>query len=135
MEFTPEPGRLKFETAKVPLLRKLIEKAFARLFSPSKSKLAGGELRYTGRIGSMELTVSVTFSNMCGQMPWWVNMRMANLSLRAIHLENFWGQAGWDYLTEENAPRSIDLLCERIVLLANLRERSRFSCPWVSLCP
>ena len=122
-ELMPEPDRLKVETAKAPLLRKLIEKAFAQLFSPSKSKLAGGELRYTGRIESTELTVSVIFSNMYGQMHWWVNMKMANPNLRAIHVKDFWGHAGWDYLTEENAPRSIDLLCERIVLLANLRER------------
>jgi len=38
-------------------------------------------------------------------------------------VEDFWGSRAWDYLTEENATRSIDLLCERIVYLVNLKER------------
>jgi hypothetical protein len=43
-ELIPEPNHLKVETAKALLLRKLIEKAFAQLFSLSESKLAGSEL-------------------------------------------------------------------------------------------
>lgn len=122
-ELMPEPDRLKVPTAKAPLLRKLIDKTFAELFAPSKTKQPGGTLQYAGSIGSTELTVSVIFSNMYGQLHWWVNMRMLNPDLKAIRVQDFWGTYGWDYLTEENAPRSIDLLCERIVYLAKLRER------------
>jgi len=62
---------------------------------------------------------------MYGQLHRWVNMRMLNPNLKAVRVQDFWGTYGWDYLTEENAPRSIDLLCERIVYLARLRERIR----------
>jgi hypothetical protein len=122
-ELMPEPDRLKVQTAKAPFLRKLIDKAFAQLFVPRKTKLPGGVLQYTGSIGSTELTVSVIFSNMYGQVHWWVSMRMLNPNLQAARIQDFWGTYGWDYLTEENAPRSIDLLCERIAYLASLRER------------
>jgi hypothetical protein len=122
-ELMPEPDRLKVQTAKAPLLRKLIDKAFARLFAPRKTKQPGGTLQYAGSIGSTELMVAVIFSNMYGQLHWWVNMRMLNPNLKAVRVLDFWGACGWDYLTEENAPRSIDLLCERIVYLARLRER------------
>ena len=122
-ELMSEPDRLKVQAAKAPLLRKLIDKAFAQLFAPRKTKQPGGTLQYAGSIGSTELTVSVIFSNMYGQLHWWVNMRMLNPNLKAVRVQDFWGTYGWDYLTEENAPRSIDLLCERIVYLARLRER------------
>ena len=122
-ELMPEPDRLKVQTAKAPLLRKLIDKAFAQLFAPRKTKQPGGTLQYAGSIGSTELTVSVIFSNMYGQLHWWVSMRMLNPTLKAVRIQDFWGTYGWDYLTEENALRSIDLLSERIVYLARLRER------------
>jgi hypothetical protein len=100
-----------------------MEKAFAQLFSAQKSKLPGGETRYAGSIGSTELTVSVDFSSRFAQLHWFVKMAMANPNLRAFRVEDFWGSRAWDYLTEENASRSIDLLCERIVYLVHLKER------------
>ena len=121
-ELMPEPERLKVQTANAPLLRKLIDKAFAGMFAPRKTR-QHGTLRYAGSIGSTELTVSVIFSNMYGQLHWWVDMPMLNLNLKTVRVQDFWGAYAWDYLTEENAPRSMDLLCERIVYFANLRER------------
>jgi hypothetical protein len=50
-ELMPEPDRLKVQTANAPLLRKLIDKAFARLFVPRKTKQHGA-LNYAGSIGS-----------------------------------------------------------------------------------
>ncbi|MBV8149494.1 MAG: hypothetical protein JO092_10415 [Candidatus Eremiobacteraeota bacterium] len=122
-DLMPEPDRLKAQPAKAPLLRKLINKAFDRVFSPTKGKLPGGTLQFSGTIGSTELKVSIVFSALYAQLGWWVNMRMSRPNLRAVHVRDFWGATGWDYLTEENAARSVDLLCERIVYLANLRER------------
>ena len=72
-ELMPEPDRLKVQTANAPLLRKLIDKAFAQLFAPKKTNQHGA-LNYIGSIGSTEITVSVIFSNMHGQLRWWVNM-------------------------------------------------------------
>ena len=122
-ELTPESDIRKIQPAKAPLLRKLMEKAFAQLFSAQKSKLPGGETRYAGSIGATELTVSTIFSSRFAQLHWFVKLAMANPNLRAFHVEDFWGSRAWDYLTEENAERSIDLLCERIVYLVKLKER------------
>ena len=122
IELMPEPDRLKVQTANAPLLRRLIDKAFAQLFSPQKSKQHGA-LNYTGSLGSTDLTVSVAFSNMYGQLHWSVTMPMSNPSLKATRVQDFWGAYAWNYLTEENAARSIDLLCERILYFVNLRER------------
>jgi hypothetical protein len=42
----------------------------------------------------------------------------------ALSYELLWGQpGGWDYLTEENAARSIDLLPDLIDTLAHLLQR------------
>jgi len=84
-ELMPEPARLKEQTAKAPLLRKLIDRAFAQLFAPRKTKQPGGTLQYAGSIGSTELTVSVIFSN----------MRMLNPNLKAVRVQDFWGTYGW----------------------------------------
>jgi len=121
-ELMPEPDPLKVQTANAPLLRKLIDHAFAQLFAPRKTKQHGA-LNYTGSIGSTQLTVSVIFSNMYGQLHWSINMPMLNPNLKAARVQDFWGAYAWNYLTEENATRSIDLLCQRIVSFANLRER------------
>jgi len=122
-ELTPESDIRKIQPAKAPLLRKSMEKAFAQLFSAQKSKLPGGETRYAGSLGSTEVTVSTIFSSRFAQLHRFVKMAMANPNLRAFRVEDFWGSRAWDYLTEENASRSIDLLCERIVYLVNLKER------------
>lgn len=113
----------KIKSAKAPLLRKLMETAFAQLFSPKKSKLPGGEARYAGSIGSNELTVSMDLASRLAQMRWFVSLKMANPELKGFRVEDFWGRCGWDYITEENASRSIDLLCERIEYLVRLKER------------
>lgn len=87
-ELMPEPDRLKVQTANAPLLRKLIDRAFAQLFAPRKIKQHGA-LNYAGSIGSTELTVSVMYSNMYGQLHWWVNMPMLNPNLKAARVQDF----------------------------------------------
>jgi hypothetical protein len=122
-ELVPDADLCKIQPAKAPLLRKLIEKAFALLFSPKKSKLPGGETRYAGSIGPTELAATVDFASRLAQLRWYVTMTMANPNLRASRVEDIWGRCGWDYITEENASRSIDLLCKRIDYLVRLKER------------
>jgi hypothetical protein len=122
-ELVPDSDIRKVRPAKAPLLRKLMETSFAQLFSPRKDKLPGGETRYAGAMGSTELTVSVDFASRLAQMRWFVKMKMVNPNLLAFRIEDFWGRCGWDYLTEENASRSIDLLCERVEYLVRLKER------------
>jgi hypothetical protein len=96
-ELTPESDIRKIQPAKAPLLRKLLEKAFAQLFSAQKSKLPGGETRYAGSINSTELTVSVHFTSRFSQLYWCVfKMAMANPNLRAFCRIS--GEA-WDGIT------------------------------------
>lgn len=122
-ELTPETDIRKIPPAKAPLLRKLMEKAFGQLFSAKKSKLPGGETRYAGSLGSTEMAVTIDFSSRLAQLRWFATMPMASPNLKAFRVEDFWGRTGWDYLSEENASRSVDLLCERIVYLVQLKDR------------
>lgn len=122
-DLTAEADLRNIVPAKAPLLRKLMETAFARLFAPKKSKLPGGETRYTGTLGATELVVSIDYASRMAQFAWFVGLRMAHPNLAAFRVQDFWGLTGWDYLTEENAARSIELLCERITYLVNLKNR------------
>lgn len=122
-ELVPDSDIRSVRPAKAPLLRKLVETAFARLFSPKKGKLPGGETRFAGSIGSTALAVTVDFASRLAQLRWSVSLEMANPELNASRVDDFWARCGWDYLTEENASRSIDLLCERIEYLVALKER------------
>lgn len=121
-ELVPDSDIRKVQPAKAPLLRKITEAAFAQLFSPKKTRLLGGETRYAGSIGKTELTVTVDFASRLAQLRWFMSMKMANPELKASRVEDFWARSGWDYLTEENASRSIDLLCERVEYLVRLKE-------------
>lgn len=122
-ELVPDSDIRKVQPANAPLLRKLTEAAFAQLFSPRKTKLPGGETRYAGSIGKTELTVTLDFASRLAQLRWHVTLTMANPNLSASRIEDFWARSGWDYLTEENASRSIDLLRERVEYLVQLKER------------
>jgi hypothetical protein len=87
------------------------------------SKRPGGELVYEGMIGSVPLRISIIFSNTYGQMHYAVSwsLRERNLIVVRLTYENLFGaNTGWDYLTEENAPRSIDLLDRLLQSLAEL---------------
>jgi hypothetical protein len=51
-------------------------------------------------------------------------MRERQLLAQGLTYETLFGvNTGWDYLTEENAARSIDLLDQLLVSLAGLMER------------
>jgi hypothetical protein len=57
-----------------------------------------------------------------GGVTW--SMRERTLLALRLTYEILWGtNTGWDYLTEENAARSIDLLNDLLVFLAALFER------------
>jgi hypothetical protein len=52
------------------------------------------------------------------------SMRERNLLAQRLSYEMLWGMnTGWDYLTEENAARSIDLLDRLLIRFAVLVER------------
>jgi hypothetical protein len=110
-------------TAKAPLLRKLLNQMLRGRLSFAMQKRPGGELVYEGAVGGIPLRVSIIFSNLYAQMHYRISWSARERGLLAQHLsyEVLWGaNTGWDYLTEENAPRSIDLLHELLARLAQL---------------
>ena len=136
LDFSPRddlPERLvgttsirEIQTAKAPLLRKLLNQMLTKRQPLNMSKRPGGELIYEGMIQGVPLRVSIIFSNLYAQMTYgifWAH-RERGLLVQRLTYELLWGAGGgWDYLTEENAPRSIDLLEELLLRLVQLFAR------------
>ena len=116
------------QTIKAPQLRKLLNSMLLKRLGAKPQKRIGGELIYEGMIGDIALRVSIIFSNLYAQIHYGVGWSVGERGLLTQRLgfgyESLWGaSAGWDYLTEENAARSIDLLDELLLRLARLFER------------
>ncbi len=131
LDFTPRddpppaliPDPANANPAKAPQLRKLIEKAFKDLFAPSKEK-SYGETAYNGRLHNTEIKVWVDFAAMGLQLRYGVSIPDESRRVYAQRLayEDFWGfGTGWDYITEENTERSVNLLCDHIQQIVTLR--------------
>jgi hypothetical protein len=116
------------QTVRAPELRKLLNPMLLKRLGAKPQKRIGGELIYEGMIGDIALRVSIIFSNLYAQMTYGVGWSVRERGLLTQRLgfgyESLWGAStGWDYLTEENAARSIDLLDELLLRLARLLER------------
>jgi hypothetical protein len=125
-ELVLDPDLRNVQPAKAPLLRKLVNPALAELLSAKGTRLGGGETVYSGFLGSMPLTVSVDFASRLGQLRYGLKAAIPERNIRVSRLtyEVLWGaNLGWDYLTEENAARSIELLCDRLRFLVQLIEQ------------
>ena len=112
--------------AKAPQLRKLLNPMLGDLLSAKPEKKLGGELVYRGALDGVPLAVSIIFSNRFGQMHYAVSwaMRERGFFAQRLSYEALFGtNTGWDYLTEENAARSIELLGQLIRSLAGLFSR------------
>ena len=121
-----DPDLRRVQTAKAPLLRKLLGQALTPLVGVKAVKRPGGEIVYDGAVEGTPLQVRFIFSNMYGQMHYGVTAKIFELNILAQRLtyEALWGtNTGWDYLTEENAPQSIELLCELVTILARFVKR------------
>ncbi len=105
--------------ARAPLLRKLADAALKQRGFIREKALPGGEQKY---VLSSGVVVRLDFaSRFLGQLRYAVSVLSAEIKAVGLSYESFWGQpGGWDYLTEENAPRSIDLLPEVIAHLIRL---------------
>jgi hypothetical protein len=122
----PDPDLTHLNPAKAPLLRKLVKQAFTRLFAAEAKKLPGGETGYTGTIDGTKLTVWVDFGSMSAQLRYGVSIpdEQRRIFVSRLSYDDLWiTNLGWDYLTEENAAPSIELLCEQISYLAGLTHR------------
>jgi hypothetical protein len=114
------------QTIRAPELRKLLNSMLLQRLGAKPQKRPGGELVYEGMIGDIALRVSIIFSNLYAQIHYAVTWSARDRSLLAQRLtyETLWGtNTGWDYLTEENAARSIDLLDQLLRRLVQLVER------------
>jgi hypothetical protein len=130
LHFQPRPDLLpdlsQLKPAKAPLLRKLVNAALTQTLGLTKEKLAGGVSKGIGRCGDCELTVWVDFGGMLSQLGYSVSLKSAEGQPLAVlfSYERLWGTDGrWDYLTEENAPRSIAFFAEQLAYLADLTQR------------
>jgi hypothetical protein len=122
----PEQDIRNVQTAKAPLLRKLLNPELTRLLGVKATKQPGGEIVYDGSIGRTPLKVRISFSNLYAQMYYGVTAKIPERNVLALRLtyEAFWGtNTGWDCLTEENAARSIALLRELLKILARFMEQ------------
>jgi hypothetical protein len=123
-DLLPDLSHLK--AAKAPLLRKLVNAVLTSRFPLRKEKQPGGACKYVGPHGNGELTVWVDLGSRLGQLRYEVILKDAAHRVPAPRLayELLWdAYLGWDYLTEENAERSLDFFPEQVVYLANLAER------------
>jgi hypothetical protein len=120
----PDPDPMHLKPAKAPLLRKLIDPAFKKLFATGKQKLIGGETEYSGVLQGTNIKVAISFHGMDIQLLYGVSIpdETRRTLLWRAEYESLWGAGrGWDYLTEENADASIGLLCEYVAEVVSLR--------------
>ncbi|OAI54361.1 hypothetical protein AYO44_03575 [Planctomycetaceae bacterium SCGC AG-212-F19] len=119
---------------KIPTLRRLVKTAFAKLFAPHEREIGDGNWRYEGMLASSSLQVLIGYSGKMGrpQLKYQIEVRGKGQVIAApnVCFESVLG-AGfgwWDYLTQENAERSVGLLCELVEYVARLPERLPEGC-------
>jgi hypothetical protein len=119
---------------KIPTLRRMVNTAFARLFAPQATETGDGIWRYDGVLAESSLKLLLRFSGSMGrpQLHYAVEVRGQD---RAIVAPDFCfesllgvGFGRWDYLTQENADRSVALLCELVEYVARLPGRLPEGC-------
>jgi hypothetical protein len=107
--------------AKAPLVRRLVDAALKRRGFVRDKARRSGELKYDGLAG---VTIHLDFGSYMGQLCYTVSIHSENIKVFRLNYELLWGQpGGWDYLTEENAERSIDLLPELVACVIRLTEQ------------
>lgn len=122
-ELAPQRELRQVQPAKAPLLRKLVDSTFAALLAAKKAKAPGGETEYAGTLAGTELKVSFDFGSRLGQVRYAARLPMPDGRVVRLAFEDLWGGGPWDYLTEENAARCIDLLARNLEYLVDLRNR------------
>jgi len=126
----PDPDFARIFPAKATLLRPMINKAFKDMFATEKKKLPGGETVYSGLFENTLINVGIDFGSRMHQLRYGVGIPDDSKTIFTSRLdytyEGLWaGGTGWDYLTEENAERSIALLCDFVARLVRLRNAVR----------
>jgi hypothetical protein len=126
----PDPNFARVLPAKAPLLRPMINKAFKAMFATEKKTQPGGETIYSGLFEDTLIQVGIDYASRFYQLRYGVGIPDDSKTIFTSRLdytyENLWAAGqGWDYLTEENAERSIVLLCDYVARLVRLRNAVR----------
>jgi len=114
---------------KIPTLRRLVKSAFAELFAPTVRDIGSETWFYEGRLGESSLRVVIRYSAKMGrpQLEYQVQVQCKERALTAPNLcfESILGVGfgRWDYLTQNNATRSVELLSELVEYVTKLPER------------
>jgi hypothetical protein len=114
------------QPAKPTALRTLVDATFEKLFAARKRHSGGGNWQYTFSFDGHPLTVWLDFGSQLGQLRYGVTVDNPSHAIKLVRVsyESLWlHHLGWDYLTEENAGRSIDLLAEEVGYMARLADR------------
>jgi hypothetical protein len=112
-QLVPDPDLSHWASAKAPQLRKLVNTTFQARFDATKEKKLGGLMVYTGVCEGTKLTVEVDYAARAIQIRYAVKLRdeATGAQVPQLAYDQLWGAPGhWDYIIEENAPRSVDLL-------------------------
>jgi hypothetical protein len=114
---------------KIPTLRRLVKSAFLNLFAPHATEIGDGIWRYEGSFCECSLKLLIRYSGAMGRPQLQYSVE-ASAKGRHIAAPDFCfesllgaGYGRWDYLTQENAFRSVELLCELVEYVARLPER------------
>jgi hypothetical protein len=120
--------------AKVPTLRRLVKKTFTQLFAANAKDIGSETWLYEGKLGRSSLKMLIRYSGRMGrpQLTYQVQVQSTDMALTAPNLcfESVLGVGfgGWDYLTQDNAERSVGLLGELVEYMAKLPERLPVPC-------
>ena len=110
-------------------LRRLVNSALAELFAPLVTDIGSEIWRYEGTLEGALVKLDIRFSGRMGrpQLAYNTAVRSEGRALGSPNLcfESILGVGlgQWDFITEENAERSVSLLIEFIAWLARLPER------------
>ena len=110
-------------------LKKLVLAKFDALFSPQVRDFGDGIYQYVGHINDADVSVTADFGRPLHptQLHYGVSVNSSTPSTIEVGGGFEWlmgaGVGMWDFLTEENADRSIDLLCELIQYMVQLPGR------------
>lgn len=97
-----------------------------KLGADAQKSKAGADLVYSGVVDGDEVTVSLDFGSRMGQLCYRASPAPASRRISGSSYETLWDiHAGWNYLTEENAQRSLNALPEVISRLVAVKRRLR----------
>jgi hypothetical protein len=128
------PDAAALVPVKTGALRKRIGAAFAQLFAPRVTEIGDGIWRYEGTLGESSVKLMLHYGRNIADAQFRyevaVQGRDCILNTPGFCFEALFGVGlgFWDYVTEANVGRSVELLCELVAYVARLPERRPAGC-------